>query len=106
MRKINQVAGERASSHIRGTLPRGDCRQRGQRSLTLAAEEILLLNSPQALLQARLEPRYRSICDVTLGIIFFGTPHRGSKKAVYGKVLANIAQTVARHPSSGLLKAL
>ncbi len=27
-------------------------------------------------------------------IIFFGTPHRGSDKAVYGKVLANVAQTV------------
>lgn len=69
-------------------------------------EQTLLLNGSQALLQARLDPRYRSICDVTLGIIFFGTPHRGSEKVVYGKVLSNVAQTVTRRPSSNLLKSL
>jgi hypothetical protein len=63
-------------------------------------------DSPQALLQARLEPRYKSICDATLGILFFGTPHRGSDKAVYGKVLANVAQTLVHRPSSRLVSAL
>jgi hypothetical protein len=58
------------------------------------------------LLQARIEPRYHSICDVTLGFIFFGTPHRGSEKATYGKVLANVAQTMTHRPSSRLLSAL
>lgn len=57
-------------------------------------------------MQARLEPRYKSICDTTLGIFFFGTPHRGSDKAVYGKVLANVAQAMARRPPARLLSAL
>ena len=60
----------------------------------------------QALLQARLEPRYETIRNATLGIIFFGTPHRGSDKAVYGKVLANVAQTITRKPSPRLVSAL
>jgi hypothetical protein len=58
------------------------------------------------LLQARLEPRYKSICEDTLGILFFGTPHRGSEKAVYGKILANVAQTMTHRPSSRLVSAL
>ncbi|MCJ1267070.1 hypothetical protein MMC22_006955, partial [Lobaria immixta] len=60
----------------------------------------------EALLQARLEPQYQFICDATLGIIFFGTPHRGSEKALYGTVLENIAQTMTHQPNSRLLKAL
>ncbi|CAI4213869.1 unnamed protein product [Parascedosporium putredinis] len=35
----------------------------------------------QALLSAKTELRYQSIQQNTLGIIFFGTPHRGSDKA-------------------------
>jgi hypothetical protein len=46
------------------------------------------------------------ICDAALGILFFGTPHRGSDKAVYGKVLADVAQTMTHRPSSRLVSAL
>jgi hypothetical protein len=60
----------------------------------------------QALFQARLEPRYQPIRDATLGIIFFGTPHRGTDKAVYGKVLANVAQTITHRPPARLVSAL
>jgi hypothetical protein len=60
----------------------------------------------QALFQARLEPRYQSIQDATLGLIFLGTPHRGSDKATYGKVLADVAQFIAHRPSPRLLTAL
>ncbi|KAI9887902.1 MAG: hypothetical protein M1823_000290 [Watsoniomyces obsoletus] len=60
----------------------------------------------EALLQARLESRYEPIRDATRGLIFFGTPHRGSDKAVYGKVLANIAQKLTHKPPSRLLSAL
>jgi hypothetical protein len=66
----------------------------------------IVTDSSQALLQARLEPRYKSICDATLGIFFFGTPHRGSEKAVYGKILANVTQTMTHRPSSRLVSAL
>lgn len=44
--------------------------------------------------------------DRTAGIIFFGTPHRGSEKATYGKILADVATGVMRKPSSRLVKAL
>lgn len=60
----------------------------------------------QALLQARLESRYQAIKDATRGLIFLGTPHRGSDKAPYGKVLANVAQSISRGPSPRLLTAL
>ena len=60
----------------------------------------------QALLQARLESRYQTIKDATVGLIFLGTPHRGSDKVTYGKVLANVAQTISRRPPSRLLSAL
>lgn len=35
-----------------------------------------------------------------------GTPHRGSDKATYGKVLANVAQFVSHRPPQRLLTAL
>jgi len=60
----------------------------------------------QALFQARLESRYQSIKDATSGLIFMGTPHRGSDKATYGKVLANVAQFVCHRPPQRLLTAL
>jgi hypothetical protein len=57
-------------------------------------------------LQARLESRYQPIKDATLGLIFMGTPHRGSDKAIYSKVLANVAQFVSHRPPARLLSAL
>ncbi|KAM0796954.1 hypothetical protein BDR22DRAFT_892704 [Usnea florida] len=60
----------------------------------------------QALVWAHREPRYRAIKDHTLGIVFFGTPHRGSGKANYGKILANVAAGVMHKPKSKLIDAL
>ncbi|OCK79674.1 hypothetical protein K432DRAFT_354452 [Lepidopterella palustris CBS 459.81] len=60
----------------------------------------------QALFQAKIEPRYNSISESTIGIVFLGTPHRGSEKAVYGKVLASLATTLLNKPSPRLVKAL
>lgn len=56
--------------------------------------------------QARIEQHYNSISESTVGIIFLGTPHRGSQKAVYGKVLATVATTVLNRPSPRLVSAL
>ncbi|EFY94038.2 hypothetical protein MAA_10501 [Metarhizium robertsii ARSEF 23] len=60
----------------------------------------------QALFQARIEQRYSSISKSTIGIIFLGTPHRGSEKAAYGKLLATLAATVMNRPPPRLLNAL
>ena len=38
--------------------------------------------------------------------MFFGTPHRGSDKATYGKILANVATGVMHKPKSRLISAL
>ena len=43
---------------------------------------------------------------MTVGIIFLGTPHRGSEKASYEKVLAKVATTVMHKPAPALVKAL
>ncbi|KAH0541632.1 hypothetical protein FGG08_003922 [Glutinoglossum americanum] len=59
-----------------------------------------------ALFQARIETQYSSINEHTIGIVFLGTPHRGSEKASYGKVLANLATTMMNKPTSRLVNAL
>ena len=46
------------------------------------------------------------IGEATVGIIFLGTPHRGSEKASYGKVLAKVATTVMHKPAPALVNAL
>lgn len=38
--------------------------------------------------------------------MFFGTPHRGSDKANYGRILANVATGVMHKPKSRLIDAL
>lgn len=38
--------------------------------------------------------------------MFFGTPHQGSSKADYGKILANVATGVMHKPKSKLMNAL
>ncbi|KAN0070689.1 hypothetical protein V8E54_011558 [Elaphomyces granulatus] len=60
----------------------------------------------QALFQAKIEPQYQVISRATVGIIFLGTPHRGSEKASYGKVLAKVATTVMHKPAPALVNAL
>ncbi|KAN0075952.1 NAD(P)-binding domain protein [Elaphomyces granulatus] len=60
----------------------------------------------QALFQAKIESQYQTISEATVGIIFLGTPHRGSEKASYGKVLANVATTVMHKPAQALIDAL
>ena len=60
----------------------------------------------QALVWAHVDSQYQSIKDHTIGIAFLGTPHRGSSKASYGKVLANVATTLTRQPTSRLMNTL
>jgi hypothetical protein len=60
----------------------------------------------QALFYARIDSRYTPIQESTLSIIFFGTPHRGSQVANYGKVLDRVAHAALRKPPSKILDAL
>jgi hypothetical protein len=41
-----------------------------------------------------------------LGVVFAGTPHRGSDKAKWGKIATNIATIVLKDNSSALVGAL
>jgi hypothetical protein len=60
----------------------------------------------KALFQARIESQYKNVNERTVGIVFFGTPHRGSDKASYGNVLARVAAAVTSRPASPLIAAL
>ena len=42
----------------------------------------------------------------TRGIIFFGTPHRGSAKASLGEIVAGISKYCLRQPNKQLLQTL
>ena len=80
--------------------------QESKRPLIFIAHSLGGIIVKQALVWAHREPRYQSIKDHTLGIVFFGTPHRGSGKANYGKTLANVAAGVMHKPKSKLIDAL
>lgn len=60
----------------------------------------------QSLFQATIEQRYNSISESTVGIVFLGTPHRGSENVAYGKVLETLATAVRKKPSPRLINAL
>jgi hypothetical protein len=48
----------------------------------------------QALIEAELLARYRSLRTSTLGIVFLATPHRGSRAADFGSIVASAANMV------------
>lgn len=50
-------------------------------------------------------PTLATIAVNTMGIIFMGTPHRGSKQEEYGDILAKVAG-LARRPNEQLLRTL
>lgn len=47
-----------------------------------------------------------SIFKFTSGVIFYGTPHRGSEKTGLGQIVAKIAALTLRQPNDKLLKNL
>ena len=50
--------------------------------------------------------RFAHIKTATFGIIFLGTPHRGSPQARLGQIVANLARIAFKNPQTHLLKSL
>ncbi|OJJ87138.1 uncharacterized protein ASPGLDRAFT_80025 [Aspergillus glaucus CBS 516.65] len=60
----------------------------------------------EALVQAKLGDVYSSIFKATFGVVFFGTPHRGSPLARIGDVFAKVARAVLNTPNNTFMNAL
>ncbi|KFZ17155.1 hypothetical protein V502_04720 [Pseudogymnoascus sp. VKM F-4520 (FW-2644)] len=46
----------------------------------------------QAIVSSRLHSEYRHIAESTVGVIFLGTPHRGSEAAKWGVLIASLGE--------------
>ena len=55
---------------------------------------------------ANTQSRFESIKTATFGIIFLGTPHRGSPQANMGQIIANLAKIAFKKPQTQLLEIL
>lgn len=97
-------AGDQEANYIHSSFARRHHRKTGIHRPTRPVISIHV--ALQALTWAHTEPRYGRIKDRTLGVVFFGTPHRGSDKAAYGSILANVATNVMRKPQSKMINAL
>lgn len=51
-------------------------------------------------------PNLAEIYENTKGIVFLGTPHRGSDKASMANIIGNLGSLVLRQPNKQLLEAL
>jgi protein SERAC1 len=54
----------------------------------------------------RRHPTLAEIYASTIGVIFLGTPHRGSDQETLGEVAANVAKLSFRQPNKQLLQTL
>lgn len=57
----------------------------------------------QALIEARKQAPFHDIYNNTYAILFFGTPHRGSNIASWGRLLSGIAQAAQVDTNDGIL---
>ena len=51
-------------------------------------------------------PSLGAISDKTAGVIFLGTPHRGSEKETYGELVSKVAKFALHRPNDQLLQTL
>jgi hypothetical protein len=64
------------------------------------------LTSSKALILAEHEARYRTLYTSTAGIIFFGTPHEGSRIAAYALSIVTLFTIITIKPGPELVKTL
>jgi len=55
---------------------------------------------------ARYQPHLQGLYDSTYGVIFLGTPHRGSIWAPWGALMGNLTKLALQSPNTALLKSL
>lgn len=60
-------------------------------------------NIRKALIRAHEDPEYSNILGHVYGVIFFGTPHRGSSLAKWNSIGANIVRAVSLNISTNVL---
>ena len=58
------------------------------------------------MIRSRADPRFEAVKTSTFGIVFLGTPHRGSEATSLAQILANIAKVTFKSPKTQLLKSL
>lgn len=51
-------------------------------------------------------PALGEVYGSTIGVVFMGTPHRGSSKASYGEIAVNVAKLSLRRTNTQLLRTL
>lgn len=54
-----------------------------------------MANDAQAIVRAHEKDRYKDLLDSIKGIVFFGTPHRGSSLANWSTLLSHVASGVS-----------
>jgi len=75
--------------------------------LCIAMQQFLvMLTITEALVIAEQETLYKQIYNSTLGIIFFGTPHQGSRLANYATAITSPLLVLANKPDAELLEFL
>ncbi|KAI9840817.1 MAG: hypothetical protein M1837_001290 [Sclerophora amabilis] len=76
-----------------------------QRPLIFLAHSMGGLVVKQALVYAHNDGRFHILEESTIGVMFFGTPHRGTEQIKYGGVLQRLANIMKKRDAS-LMKAL
>ncbi|KAK4228035.1 hypothetical protein QBC38DRAFT_454589 [Podospora fimiseda] len=85
---------------------REDNRDAQKRPIVFIGHSLGGLLIKQALKLANQNTKFRDISTSTKGIIFFGTPHRGSDKAAWLKLLTEVSSTVSNRPDPTFVKDL
>ncbi|EPE30856.1 alpha/beta-Hydrolase [Glarea lozoyensis ATCC 20868] len=82
--------------------------QERNRPILFCAHSLGGLVLKQALLVAAEtgHKHYKPIWENTIGVLFFGTPHRGSSLAAYGAQLARVPTALSMKPTPQLLESL